>query len=153
MRGLSLGLCLVWSTVALADPPAVDVAGIWEGSLTVGAIKMRLAFKVEKKADGTLGAKMDSPDQGAKDIPMESCKVEDGQLKIAAPKLMAEYAGKLSADGKTATGEWKQGGQAFPLEIKRVDKDGAPWRESRISPAGNRSADSAADGRHRSPAS
>jgi uncharacterized protein len=123
MRVVPLILCLVVAAAALAEPPqAPDVTGIWEGALTVGAIKIRVAFKVEKKPDGTLASKMDSPDQGAKDIPIETTKFEDGQLKITSPKMMAEYAGKLSADGKTATGDWKQGGQTFPLELKRVDK-------------------------------
>ncbi len=116
-------LSVVLSNVALADPvPTADVAGIWEGSLAVSGIKLRLVFKVEKKADGTLEAKMDSPDQGAKDIPIKTCNVEDGQIKFDAPDMMAAYSGKLSADGKTATGEWKQGGKAFALELKRVDK-------------------------------
>lgn len=122
MRLASLILFVVVSTLALADTPGPDVVGFWEGALTVGTIKIRLVFKVEKKPDGTLTAKMDSPDQGAKDVSIETTKFEDGYLKFVSPKMKAEYAGKLSADGKTATGDWKQGTNTLPLELKRVDK-------------------------------
>jgi pimeloyl-ACP methyl ester carboxylesterase len=123
MRFLSLTLCVGIAAFALADPtPAPGVAGIWEGALNLGVLKMRLVFKVEKKPDGTLSTTMDSPDQGAKDIPIESTKFEDGQLKLSSEKMKAEFAGKISADGKSMSGDWKQAGQSFPLELKRVDK-------------------------------
>lgn len=123
MREALLTFAVLFAATLFADtPPPPDVAGIWEGSLDAGVIKLRLAFKVKKDADGKLTTKMDSADQGVKDIPIESTSFADGQLKFDSPSMKAEYSGKLSADGKTITGEWKQAGQTFPMELKRVEK-------------------------------
>ena len=48
------------------------VEGNWLGTLDTGPVKLRLVLKVAKAADGSLSAKMDSLDQGAKDLPVSS---------------------------------------------------------------------------------
>jgi len=95
--------------------------GVWEGALDFGPMKLRLAFKIDKKADGGLSAKMDSIDQGAKDIPVKGAKFEDNKLTLDLSDLQAEFIGTLGDDG-VIKGEWKQAGRTFPLTLKRVEK-------------------------------
>ncbi len=120
--GLIAVACISFSSFAEDAKPTFEPAGMWEGSLDAGAMKMRLAFKIEKNADGTLKGTWDSVDQGAKGMPIGSVKFEGGELKFDFPKSGASFTGKPSDDGKIVTGKWKQSGHELPLEIKRVDK-------------------------------
>lgn len=101
---------------------AANVAGIWEGTLELGAIKMRLAFKIEKKPDGTFASKMDSPDQGAKDIAMDETTFDGKTLTMEFKKGGAKFAGEMAADGQLIKGKWKQSGHEFDLDLKKVEK-------------------------------
>src|SRR5947209_16925303 len=57
-----------------------NLEGTWEGTLAVGAVKLRLVLKVSKAADGALAAKADSPDQGANDLPVDVISLKDGAV-------------------------------------------------------------------------
>ena len=98
-----------------------DIPGIWEGTLKVGAIEIRLVFKVEKK-DDKLTSTMDSPDQGAKDLAVETTKFEGSIITFEMPKYKINYSGEMTADGKSIKGNLKQLGKDYPLDLKRVDK-------------------------------
>ena len=77
-------------------PDAKSVEGTWEGTLNVGAVKLRLAFKIKKKADGSLTATMDSIDQGAKDIPVHAVTWRDPDLKMELKKIGGVFEGNQS---------------------------------------------------------
>jgi len=96
------------------------IEGLWYGALKVGALELRMGFKIETK-DGKLVASLDSVDQGARSIPAESAEFADGQLTIKMPKLKATYSGKLQADGDSIVGELDQG-EKMKLDLKRTDK-------------------------------
>ena len=124
LRFVSLLFLLIGLPLAISaqdKPKAKSAVGIWEGPLKVGGLELRLVFKVSEK-DGKLSAKMDSPDQGAKDIPLDTVEVKDGKLIVKLKAANASYEGVISEDGTTAVGEWKQGGVGYPLTVKKVDK-------------------------------
>jgi pimeloyl-ACP methyl ester carboxylesterase len=108
--------------VTAADPPPSPVIGLWEGPIKVGAVELRLGFKIAAKDDSTFAATMDSIDQGARGISAEKVSFADKKLTIEMPKIKAEFAGTLADDGNVLKGEWKQAGVNFPLELKRVEK-------------------------------
>jgi pimeloyl-ACP methyl ester carboxylesterase len=99
-----------------------SVVGTWEGTLNVGAVKLRLAFKIKKKADGSITATMDSIDQGAKDIPVDAVTWKDPDLKIELKKIGGVFEGKANKDYSQFEGKWMQSGGTWPLTIKRVEK-------------------------------
>lgn len=105
-----------------AHVPPFDLEGIWQGVLKVGGIELRLVIKVSKTSEGKFTATMDSPDQGAKDIPVSEVSFENGNVKIEVKVVLGAFIGKMS-DDNTITGEWKQGGAALPLIMKRVEKE------------------------------
>ncbi len=92
-------------------------AGNWEAKLDVGSMKLQLVFHIQQEADGTLKATMDSPDQGAKGIPVTSTAMKGDSLLMGIPQAGIQYAGKVEAD--VIAGTFKQGGAAFPLNLKR----------------------------------
>ena len=53
---------------------ALSFSGKWEGTLKAGLVKLRLVFNIQELQDGTLSATLDSPDQGATDIPCEATR-------------------------------------------------------------------------------
>ena len=60
---------------------AQDITGEWNGVLSVQGMKLRLVFHVTK-TDAGYTATMDSPDQGAKGIPMTSARFENNVLTL-----------------------------------------------------------------------
>jgi uncharacterized protein len=111
---------------AQADSGA-KVVGTWTGKLDVGG-GLTIVFHVEPADGGGLKATMDSPDQGAKGIPVSQATFADGTLKLVVAVAQGEYEGKLSDDGSTIAGTWKQGGLSLPLDL---GKGAAPERKMR----------------------
>ena len=97
---------------------AQDITGQWNGLLEVQGIKLRLVFNVNK-TDGEYTSTMDSPDQGAKDIPVTTTTFEDPKIKFEIKKIGAEYTGELK-EGEII-GTFKQAGQEFPLNLSREE--------------------------------
>ena len=95
------------------------VEGNWLGALEVSGFKLRLVLKISKSADGKLMATVDSLDQSAKDLKVDTISFQDGTLKFEMNALRASYVGTLSNDGTQLTGQFTQGG-ILPLEFKRV---------------------------------
>lgn len=97
-------------------------AEIWEGKLQAApGIALRLVLKITRADDG-LHAKLDSPDQGAKDLPVEKIAIAEGKLTFTMPAIRGAYTGTLDASGSKATGEWTQGGAKLPLVMEKVEK-------------------------------
>ncbi len=103
-----------------ARPTGVEA--VYEGKLQAGGIEIRLVFHLFKQKDGSYTATMDSPDQGAKGVVLDTASVKDDavRLELTAAKLV--FTGKRSKDGQEIAGTFKQAGQAFPLTLKRVAK-------------------------------
>ncbi|HLJ91260.1 MAG TPA: alpha/beta fold hydrolase [Candidatus Angelobacter sp.] len=96
-----------------------DLVGDWMGTLNTGPAKLKLVFHITSTASG-LKATLDSPDQGAKDIPFSSAQLKDGRVKLDAASIKGAFEGALSTDLSTLTGTWSQGGGSLPLQLKRV---------------------------------
>src|SRR5262245_50469297 len=65
------------TTFAAQVSPAV---GNWRGSLNTGVTRLRLVFKINQTPSGDLFGKLDSPDQGARDIPVDNVSLKDKTL-------------------------------------------------------------------------
>ena len=73
---------LLCAALSLA-PAGADATpeGVWEGSLKVQAgIELRLVVHVAKADGGQFKATLDSPDQGAKGLKVDSIEAKDGTL-------------------------------------------------------------------------
>jgi len=118
----ALGTLAAQAPALPAKPvPGEGAAGEWLGILDVGAAKLRLGLHVEKKEDGSLGAVLDSIDQGAK-IPVEAAVFERRALRLDLKAIGASYEGALNADGSVLEGTWSQGGQKLPLKFHRLEQ-------------------------------
>jgi uncharacterized protein len=101
---------------------------IWEGSLDFGMQKLKVIVKIVLNEDGTRTAFLDSPDQGAVDIPATKVSVTKDSLKFNIANLGASFAGKFEHDGSTINGKFKQGPADVDLLLKKLDKLALPNR-------------------------
>ena len=95
---------------------------IYSGTLAVGTVKLRLIFKIYKDKNNNLSATMDSPDQGATDIPVDAVTISDSTIRFDLPHLKAYYDGSLQPDG-SYQGTWFQGGTSLPLDIALTETE------------------------------
>lgn len=95
------------------------IEGNWLGTLDVGGVKLRLVLKVAKTADGYT-AKLDSIDQGAKDLPIDSISLEGNKLRFSAAQFGMSYEGTLDEKRGEVNGSFKQLTASAPLVFKRV---------------------------------
>lgn len=102
-----------------------DITGQWNGSLKVQGTQLRIVFNITKTENG-LSSTMDSPDQGAKGIPVTSTNFENSSLKLTVSNLMIEYTGTLG-ENNIITGNFKQGGMSFPMNLskEKIEKEKA----------------------------
>lgn len=115
--GAALPLVLHRGTAAAEPRPE-----LWTGKLSLaGGLELRVVLRVTRLASG-LHAVLDSPDQGAKDIPVDSISEGGGVLTFASAKIDASYTGKLDATGTQAVGEFTQRSVKTPLTLAKTDK-------------------------------
>jgi pimeloyl-ACP methyl ester carboxylesterase len=134
MRNLMAALTFsLISSLAFAQTPASPVAGAWEGAIDAGAVKLRIGVVITVKPDGVLSATMDSPDQGAFDMPLSNVTFADGTLKFALVKANGAFEGRVNAAGTEIAGTWTQG-MAMPLVLTRVEKLSRPNRPQEPKP-------------------
>ena len=99
-----------------------NISGIWNGSLKVSGIQLRIVFNISKEDNGNYKATMDSPDQGVKDIPVEEITFQENKIKMEMPALRGEYNGTLGSDKNKIEGTWTQSGRSFQLDLNKSDK-------------------------------
>jgi pimeloyl-ACP methyl ester carboxylesterase len=93
-----------------------NITGQWNGVLDVAGTKLRIVFHIEKH-ERTYSCTMDSPDQGAKGIPVTTTRVKGKTLLIEAANLAMRYEGKRCKDG--IKGTFSQMGMQIPLTLTR----------------------------------
>jgi len=116
---LILGSVFAWAAAQPAQ--TFNPVGIWVGTVSYGGVDLKIVVKISARPDGTLAATMDSPDQGVKDIPVDSVKAEAGRLQLDLKSIGGKYEGTFNAATKEIEGTWTQG-IPLPLKLKRVDK-------------------------------
>jgi uncharacterized protein (TIGR03435 family) len=104
---------------ATAENPAKDITGTWQGTLSVGR-DLRIVIKVSKAdGDGYKGL-FYSIDQSGDSVPAPKITLDGTTVKMSIAVMGGTYEGKLSADGKTITGNWSQGPSPMPLNLTRA---------------------------------
>jgi len=105
-----------------------SVEGQWNGLLKVQGNQLRLIIHVSKTDSGYV-ATMDSPDQGAKGIPVSNISFEKDVLKIEIASIGMKYEGALTQDNQIV-GEFRQLTFSTPLTLTRA----VPVKEKIVRP-------------------
>ena len=98
---------------------ASSVSGNWESVLKLGDLKLRLVLKVSDGPNGQLQAVMDSPDQNASNLQVDSIALQGNVLRFEMKKLQISYEGTLNTTGSEITGTFTQAGTSAPLIFRK----------------------------------
>jgi fermentation-respiration switch protein FrsA (DUF1100 family) len=113
MKRFLLSLILAsFSLLAFAQ----EITGDWNALLNVSGQELPLVFHISETDTGYSGT-LDSPKQGAMDLPMSLVTYADTALHVELSQLGISYDGTL--DGAEVTGTFKQGGIEIPLNLSR----------------------------------
>ncbi|MFN2261373.1 MAG: alpha/beta hydrolase family protein [Psychroflexus sp.] len=96
-----------------------NITGDWNGLLDVQGMKLRLVFHIENTKQG-LDATMDSPDQGAFDIPVTSTEFKNDTLQLKIQNAGIEYLGVLN-ENDVFEGDFTQNGMVFEMNLSQKD--------------------------------
>jgi hypothetical protein len=123
---------LAAATIALTTTlSAQTIAGTWQGTLPIAATAQgappgtgnpRIVFTIEKNPDGSFHGGMTFLDRGTS-VPLTSVIFSAPDVTFAQSATGLTYRGKLSADGKSIAGTWKQGDQSLPLTMQLATAD------------------------------
>ncbi|RZJ56172.1 MAG: alpha/beta fold hydrolase [Flavobacterium sp.] len=94
-----------------------EITGQWNGILKVSGLQLTVVFHINKNENGFTST-MDSPDQGAKGIPVTTTSFENAILKLEIKNAGIAYEGILNKEN-IIVGNFKQGGQSFPLDMSK----------------------------------
>ncbi|MBR6063048.1 MAG: alpha/beta fold hydrolase [Bacteroidales bacterium] len=111
---LYIFLCLFLPSLVSAQ-----IVGIWEGKLPVGKDSLRLVLAVEQRGD-SLYAEMDSPDQYAAGIEVNSISFQQDTLRLKSKEVGASFWGRYDREKDAIQGVFRQGGGKLPLTLRRV---------------------------------
>lgn len=103
-----------------------DIDGAWTGILDFGTLKLHIVFHILNTEDG-LTATADSPDQGAKGMPVAVTR-DGASLKLEMKGAAAVFDGKIAADLKSISDTFAQGPNNVALVLTPV-MDGAAQLE------------------------
>jgi uncharacterized protein (TIGR03435 family) len=119
---MKLWMCLGALAMLVSSAQAQQVE-TWQGTLHAGR-DLRLVLQVSK-ADSAIAGRLYSIDQGPGGMGTTTLSLDGGLLKFTIVGMDASFEGKLSPDGKSAVGTWKQGGHDTPLVLEHVNADAA----------------------------
>src|SRR5215469_13542238 len=133
-------LALAMATLLTGVLHAQTILGDWQGTLRIQAAELRLVLHVTKDDNGSLRATLDSLDQDAISIPVNSITLTGSDVNFSVFAVHGTYTGKLILDGNAIDGSWTQL-QTLSLTFRRLttpiktehklskpsDIDGAWW--------------------------
>lgn len=117
MKKALLLLCLLCPFFGVSAQHTMD--GVWTGKLNVGPQTLTLVLHVLHEASGNAVCSLDSPDQGAMNIPVKSDYCSADSISVSLEQLGLSYQGRLKGD--EIVGTFMQG-SAFPLTLKRGEE-------------------------------
>lgn len=117
MKKTFLLLCFLCPFFGVSAQHAMD--GVWTGKLNVGPQTLTLVLHVAHEASGNAVCSLDSPDQGAMNIPVKSDYCSADSIRVSLEQLGLSYQGRLKGD--EIVGTFMQGA-TFPLTLKRGEE-------------------------------
>ncbi len=119
MRTLYITLLLLFTGIMANGQ---DFYHTWYGTLDIQGTKIRLVFHIEDNA-GVPVTTMDSPDQGANDLPTSETIIIGDSIQIMAENLRMEYRGEMAPAGDRIEGTFSQNGFEFPLLLRLTEEE------------------------------
>src|ERR1043165_7202293 len=114
----ALILCLLLCGLGISNltqDSKQSISGNWDSVLKLGEVKLRLVLKITDGPNGQLKAVMDSPDQGATDLEVNSITLQGNVLHFEMKTLQITYEGTLNPGASEIAGTFTQAGTSLSL--------------------------------------
>lgn len=98
------------------------IIGIWEGTLKVSGIELRVVFHVKQQNNKNFIATMNSPDQGAEGIKVDKVTFRNDNIRFDVKIVGGYFYGKLISDSLKIVGTWHQRGMSILLVLNKTEK-------------------------------
>ena len=110
-----LGITLLCSSFNFSQ----SIIGTWKGSATINRFELPLVFHIDS-INQVLKARMDSPKQGAKDIPVNNISFNSPSIIMQIDAIRFVFKGNLQ-NKDSIIGQVEQNGHKIPLNLYRED--------------------------------
>lgn len=117
MKKIAALLILAMATCSLF---AQDISGTWNGAFEVQGQKLRININLTASENGYTST-LDSPDQDAYGIPVDTTTYAKPDLRIVINDLNFVFTGKLTGE-HTIDGGFTQMGQTFDLDFTKKEE-------------------------------
>lgn len=117
MKKLTTLLILAMATFSLF---AQDITGTWNGSFSAQGQTLRVNFNISEAGEGYTST-LDSPDQGAFGIEVDTTTFKNKELRIVVNQINFVYTGTLEGEDKIAGG-FTQMGQTMEMDMTRKEE-------------------------------
>jgi pimeloyl-ACP methyl ester carboxylesterase len=101
------------------------ITGIWQGKLAISGFELNIVFNVSE-TDGNLTTTLDSPDQNAYGIKVDSTSFKNDSVYFGISAIKGFFYGIYHID--SINGTWHQGGNQWSLILKKTEKVEKPKR-------------------------
>ncbi|RFZ91251.1 alpha/beta hydrolase [Mucilaginibacter conchicola] len=113
---------------------AQNFAGDWSGTLQLpGDHQLAVIFHIRNTGSGYT-ATMDSPDQGASGLKVDTVKVSGDRIILEAGQFKLKYSGTLVADSNLVRGNFTQGTASLPLTLSNHPDANAAAKKAALRP-------------------
>jgi len=118
---LLLGLYLMAGLMLSGQRTSKDLEGAWSGKLKTPSVEIELVFRFTITEADSIKATLDSPDQGAFDIPCGEVTLQADTVFVDIPVVQGSYRGGFSSDS-LISGTFTQMGHKNALSVKKGAK-------------------------------
>ncbi len=118
---ITLTVCLFLFLVGSAS--AADFIGTWKGAIQIPGSPLEVEVTIDTAETGELAGDIDIPAQNTKDQALKDIAADGSTISFVITTVPGDptFDGSLSDDGDTLSGEFRQGGAAFPFMLTRFD--------------------------------
>ena len=123
---VTVGVLHAASRPTQTAPAETGIVGTWQGTLHIpNGADLRAVEQVTETSPGKLTVMLYSIDQSGQGIPATTASFQDGVFKYSVQFLDNTFEGKMSANGKSISGTWKQSALSLPLILERATPETA----------------------------
>ena len=115
----SFSLAKRTETMERSSNDTAAVAGLWDGTLDAGALKLRFLLTVSESA-GDVAMTMGTGEQGVRELDV-TLTIQGDEVRLNVPALGAVYVGTLDEGGETISGTWRQADARLPLTFEKTN--------------------------------
>lgn len=105
--------------VMCVSAEGLALSGRWRGNLKAGPASLPLVFDFKTDASGELAATMDSPQQNARDIPLDVLFSSADSISLECSMICASFQGRV--EERKIEGVFLQRGYRLPLTLTHED--------------------------------